>query len=420
MYKLISLIIFLFLVGCGTPAVIKDVQVADVKALESEDKSKPIQFKKIVVKLDRGEHIGAWKGGLLCVPNGDLNWRGGKLNIDSDEFTEAFQEELAKYNFKTVGDTNALFEDPSTWKSEVLVAGLVTELKANICFPYAGFMNFTTSKGEAYIKVEWQIYSKLDRQVVHKVIAEGDGKHDDAVEGGDIIAVLNAFSEATRVLLNDSKFREIVSKQGQQINDNVTISGDNLVASIGKSKSLVKSSQQDWQNAVVTVFAGSGHGSGFVISDNLILTNHHVAGNANNATIKLSNGVEFVGEVIRSDAFLDVAIIKTDVNLPYYFEFENSLPSIGSDVYAIGSPLDESFSSTLSKGVVSAIRNEDGKQFIQSDVNVVPGNSGGPLINSDGKVIGITVSGVRFNEANQGINFFIPINDALQKLKIIF
>ena len=55
---------------------------------------------KIVIKLKRGEHIGAWKAGVLCVPNGDLNWKGGKLNIDSDEFTETFKEELEKYNFK--------------------------------------------------------------------------------------------------------------------------------------------------------------------------------------------------------------------------------------------------------------------------------------------------------------------------------
>ena len=170
----------------------------------------------MVVKLKRGEHVGALQVGLLCVPQGDLNWKGGRINIDSDEFTEAFKDELEKHSFKTVGDTNASFEDPSTWKSEILVAGLVKELKANICYPMAGFGNFSSSKGEAFLKVDWQIYSKLDRSVVHSVSTEGAYQGDSAtVAGGDTIAVLNAFSQATRNLLADVKFREIVSKGGK-------------------------------------------------------------------------------------------------------------------------------------------------------------------------------------------------------------
>jgi S1-C subfamily serine protease len=419
MKKIFLLFLAFLIAGCGKQAIIKDVQVDDVQALETNNRSKPIQFKKIVVKLDRGEHIGAWEGGVLCIPNGDLNWKAGKLTIDSDEFTEAFQDELNKYNFETVGDTNSLFEDPSTWKSEVLVAGLITDLKANICYPYSGFGNFSDSKGEAYIKVEWQIYSKLDRQVVHKVIAEGDGKNDEAMDGGDVIATLNAFSEAVKTLLNDQKFRQIVSKQGEQVSKSASISGENIVVKINKSKSLANTPTKDWAKGVVTIFAGTGHGSGFIISDNLIITNHHVAGNAENVTIKLNNEVEFIGTVLRSDAFLDVALIKTDVNLPFHFDLAINLPDVGSSVTAIGSPLYEDLSSTVSKGIVSAIRKDEKKILIQSDVNVRPGNSGGPLINDDGKVVGITVSGIGGGEVNQGLNFFIPIDDAVKKLKII-
>ena len=148
----------LFLAGCaGTSAVIKPVEDKQVENLKASDTAKPIQFTKVVVKLKRGEHVGAMQVGLLCVPQGDLNWKGGRITVDSDEFTEAFKEELEKYSFKTVGDTNALFEDPSTWKSEILVAGLIKELKANVCYPMAGFGNFNSSKGEAFIKVDWQI-----------------------------------------------------------------------------------------------------------------------------------------------------------------------------------------------------------------------------------------------------------------------
>lgn len=404
--------------ACGTPAVIKNVQDNNVEDLKAAESSKPIQFTKVVVKLKRGEHVGAMQGGLLCVPQSDLTWKGGRISIDSDEFTDAFKEELEKYSFKTVGDTNALFEDPSTWKSEILVAGLVKDLKANICYPMAGFGNFSSAKGEAFLKVDWQIYSKLDRSVVHSVTTEGASKDNEAVAGGDTIAVLNAFSQATRNLLADAKFRELVSKGGQTLKDTTYKSGESLVLATASSKP-VQGEPTEWADAVVTVFAGRGHGSGFVISDNLIMTNHHVVGESNSVAIKFSNGVQIIGKVVASNSGRDVALVKIEGSLPKHFKLERAVPTVGSDVYAIGSPLDEKFHSTVSRGIVSGVREEHQKRFIQSDVNVRPGNSGGPLVNKQGQVVGITVSGLVVNNDAQGINFFIPINDALQSMGVM-
>lgn len=413
-----TLIISALLVGCGTPAVIKKVQDRPVEDLKASENAKPIQFTKIVVKLKRGEHIGAWKSGLLCVPSGDLNWKGGKISIDSDEFTDTFKEELEKYSFKAVGDTNALFEDSSTWKSEILVAGLVKELKANVCYPMAGYGNYNSSKGEAYLRVDWQIYSKLDRSVVHSVTTEGAAISAESVGGGDSLVVLNAFSQATRNLLADEKFRQIVSRGGETIKETTFKSGDSIVIATNSSKSL-GSSPDSWSQAVVTVFAGRGHGSGFVISDDLILTNHHVVGESNSVTVKFSNGLQVVGKVIASNSGRDVAVVKVNAMLPSHFKVMRNKPIIGSDVYALGSPLDEKLNSTLTRGIISGYREENNKTLIQSDVNIRPGNSGGPLIDKNGNVIGIAVSGIVINNVSQGINFFIPIDDALISLGAI-
>ncbi len=416
--RITAIFFLLNLTGCGTPAVIKKVEDKPVESLALGQDTKPIQFTKIVVKLKRGEHIGAWQAGLLCAPNGNLNWKGGRISIDSEEFTDAFKEELEKYSFKTVGDTNALFEDPSTWKSEILVAGLVKELKANICYPMGGFGNFSSSKGEAYIKVDWQIYSKLDRTVVHSVTTEGAAKSTDAVDGGDTIAVLNAFAQASRNLLSDMKFREIVMKGGQTVRETVTRSSDNIVISTNSS-AAVTNDPEDWQKAVVTVFAGQGHGSGFVISDNLILTNHHVVGESNSVSVKFRSGIEIIGRVVAYNSARDVALVKVDATLPKHFKMIRALPKVGSDVYAIGSPWDEQFDSTISRGIISGVREEHGKRFIQSDVNIRPGNSGGPLVDATGHVVGIAVSGLVVGGDFQGINFFIPLDDALKSLGII-
>ena len=406
------------LLGCGTPAEIRQVKDLPVENLVSGANTKPIQFTKIVVKLKRGEHIGAWQAGLFCASQGDLNWKGGRINIDSDEFTDAFKEELEKFSFKTVGDTNALFEDPSTWKSEILVAGLVKELKANICYPKSGFGNFSSSKGEAFIKVDWQIYSKLDRSVVHRVTSEGAAKTGEAVDGGASLTILNAFAQATRNLLADTKFREIVSRGGEAVKETSFKSGQAIVVSTGSSKP-VGSAPEDWPNAVVTVFAGRGHGSGFVISENLILTNHHVVGESDSITVKFNNGLQVIGKVIASNSGRDVAVVKVDAMLPKYFRLSRIAPPIGADVYAIGSPIDEQYHSTVSRGIISGYREEQNKTFIQSDVNIRPGNSGGPLVDKTGAVVGIAVSGLVVKEALQGINFFIPIDDALKALSVI-
>ncbi len=98
MFRNLSLIVLVSMIvaGCATPAVIKKVEDRKVDDLTASASAKPIQFTKVVVKLKRGEHVGALQGGLLCVPQGDLTWKGGRMNIDSDEFTEAFKDELAR------------------------------------------------------------------------------------------------------------------------------------------------------------------------------------------------------------------------------------------------------------------------------------------------------------------------------------
>jgi S1-C subfamily serine protease len=94
------------------------------------------------------------------------------------------------------------------------------------------------------------------------------------------------------------------------------------------------------------------------------------------------------------------------------------LPQAGEAVIAIGTPLDEKFQSTVTKGVVSATRIENGFSFIQSDVAVDHGNSGGPLLDERGAVVGITDWRYAPDGVSHDLNFFIPIGDALDFLSL--
>jgi serine protease Do len=159
-----------------------------------------------------------------------------------------------------------------------------------------------------------------------------------------------------------------------------------------------------------------GWGSGFVFSDKgCILTNHHVVGDADKITVKLSDGRQFQAELIGSDPMSDVAIIKIEGgrNLPVLPLGDSDELEVGEWVMAVGNPF--GLSHTLTVGVVSAkgrtsVGISDYEDFIQTDAAINPGNSGGPLISMEGKAVGINSAIFTRSGGYMGIGFAIPIN----------
>ena len=163
-----------------------------------------------------------------------------------------------------------------------------------------------------------------------------------------------------------------------------------------------------------------GQGSGFIVSgDGVILTNAHVVDGAEEVTVKLTDRREFKAKVIGSDKRSDVAVIKIDArNLPAVRIGNPADVSVGEWVLAIGSPF--GFENTATSGIVSAksrsLSGDSYVPFIQTDVAVNPGNSGGPLFNLKGEVIGINSQIYSASGGYQGISFAIPI-DVAAKVK---
>lgn len=157
-------------------------------------------------------------------------------------------------------------------------------------------------------------------------------------------------------------------------------------------------------------------GSGFIISaDGYILTNNHMVGEAEKVNVELSDGRKFTAKTIGADPETDVAVIKIDANnLPYLELGDSDSLEVGEWVIAIGNPL--GLNRTVTQGIVSA-KGRSGfhlatyENFIQTDAAINFGNSGGPLINLDGKAVGINTAIVGPG-GNIGIGFAIPINMA--------
>jgi serine protease Do len=157
-----------------------------------------------------------------------------------------------------------------------------------------------------------------------------------------------------------------------------------------------------------------GTGSGVIISeDGYILTNNHVAGDANQINVKLADGRELKARVIGKDGETDLAVIKVDAqNLPFARLGDSDKLEQGEWVIALGSPF--GLQQTMTAGIVSATGrdlNVAGGQFtnfIQTDASINPGNSGGPLINMQGEVVGINTLIFSQTGTSSGIGFAIP------------
>ena len=169
---------------------------------------------------------------------------------------------------------------------------------------------------------------------------------------------------------------------------------------------------------------GMSTGSGFVLTeDGYVVTNHHVVENATGVTVAMHDGAEYKAKVIGSDSTNDVALLKIeeDVNLQAVEVGSSDALKVGDQVVAIGNPLGE-LTSTLTVGYVSAKERDvttDGTtiNMIQTDAAINSGNSGGPLFNSKGEVVGITTAKYSGNSSSgatiEGIGFAIPIDDVM-------
>ncbi|MDD4815995.1 MAG: trypsin-like peptidase domain-containing protein [Clostridia bacterium] len=179
------------------------------------------------------------------------------------------------------------------------------------------------------------------------------------------------------------------------------------------------------RSAIVGISAtlpyGTSLGSGVAVADGgYILTNQHVIVGATKIKVYFADKDIGNASLIWSDSSLDIAIIKSEKNIPYLATSPLSEVSVGDDVLAVGTPISLQFQHTVTKGIVSAlnrtleIQSISGyttymQNLIQHDASINAGNSGGPLINSMGKIIGI--NSLKASDA-EGIGFAIPIETA--------
>jgi hypothetical protein len=230
--------------------------------------------------------------------------------------------------------------------------------------------------------------------------------------------IFDIFQALAYEISHSEELLEIIKNRSQQL-ANVESQESLLI------KRSLKQSQSVGQllEAVVTIQTDNGHGSGCIISeDGYIISNHHVAGvKSNKLEVIMNDGVKYLAEVIRTDAYSDLTLIKVNTDRKFKFLNPNqdSKVSLGDKVRVIGTPADPQLGQTLTAGIVSNLRKNNKLELIQTDAHISPGNSGGALVNAKGELVGI-VSSKAMGIITEGIGFAIPVKYINERLKVNF
>ena len=377
------------------------------------------EFARIKAAIAVGDKVGYSAAGMFCMGRHEVRATNRLDEINTAQAAFAFKSELAAQGLAPAAAEVSAFDAPAAKvEADYRVGGVLQVLSFDEC------TSGTDRKGSVSVTVKWEIFAPKLQKVVFTKVTSGSVTADswEAVTGRDFES--RAYTAALRQLMSDPDFRALRPIDGPSA---TPVAAGTAAAAVQPALHLKSAPPMPGGSqanaaalrlAVVTVMRDAVTGSGFYIADGYLLTNHHVVGTTHYLKVKLASGRIVVGEVVRDDARRDVALIKTEsVNEVKPLHVSMAEPPVGEDVFAIGSPLGLELAGTFTRGVLSGQREFNGLEFLQSDVAVNHGNSGGPLLDASSTVIGMTVSGI---EKAAGLSFFIPIREAANSLQLVF
>ena len=415
----------------------------------------PIMFTNLKMAVPAGSDVGTvsdfgfFKPIWFVVPANRHLLRSG---ISQKEMDIVFSEVMEGQGYDVVDYIDIIFPEEEInelLRTEYRIGAKIIDAKIDADVDhhdrFAGVLfGETGQEGKLWLKIEWGVYDALRRASVYKTVTEGTGELRRANPEGMTLMINAAFEMAAHNLGSDQKFHDLIvsgirptgwRKPKKHDDRPMKYDPDEQVTLPAKplSETPLPQIAKQAQKTAVLVQGGVGHGSGFFISDQgHILTNHHVVGNAQRVRVVTSGKKKkLTAQVLRTHPLRDVALLKLEeipenlkiTPLPIRTEW----PAIAEEVYALGAPRSTKLQDTITKGIISAHR----KKFrifgtridmIQADVDIHGGNSGGPLLDRHGNIVAINVAGMAFAGPNAGfstgLNYFIPIGQALDKLDI--
>jgi S1-C subfamily serine protease len=267
------------------------------------------------------------------------------------------------------------------------------------------------------LKMKWDVLDFYKKSILTDTIDSKSGEFVSYVKEANSDyskdALKDAMQSSMYAFMNSEKFRSIMRLPKTSITDTLqSMEIINPKVSVASIEEAVKS--------CVTIKTKDGHGSGFFISENgYIVTNYHVITDTAKLEVIMNDGSKFPAKIVRFNKEADLALLKIEKNNIIPFKIpESEVSGIGKEIYVIGTPSAEDLSQTLTKGIISSVRKQsNGTKIIQTDASISRGNSGGPLIDKEGKLLGI-VNAKLIGMGIEGISFAIPAGEIVKSLAI--
>jgi serine protease Do len=324
------------------------------------------------------------------------------VGVAKDEFILMFLEELRQQGYPVRGAENLVFDKDKSADAQFQLGGTLTQVlcdeKGSVCG----------------VSVTWELMDRRTETVVYKVQTHNEEEADRGVTQRQFARDL--LRGALRALLARPRFAEALTQRPDTTSGGPRYQPKSIQRCATPAAALPASSEQVLEASVV-VTAGDRIGSGVLVSpDGLVLTAAHVVEDRD-VQVRLRDGTTQPGRTVRLDAKHDVALVQLRTKQTSCLPLRPDSPAVGEEIYAVGSPAGEALSFSVSRGIVSGKRQLDGVELLQTDASISPGNSGGPLVDAQGRTVAI-VSFKLLGPGLDGLGFGVPVSSALERLSL--
>lgn len=396
----------------------------DIPTYDVGSASAIVAYDKLLADFKEGTVIGTELG--EDGKSNPIKWE-GTVRIGVQAFDHRFYEVLTAAGLRVPKRPDPkLFSDGDARPQQprFLVGVLLKDIKIDVRPTTGSSHDKGSMTGRTRLAFDWNVMDRTTGKVVMTVSTEGRSRNRQRagfVESDN----LTAFEDALIKFLDEGSFVELVRTNttpvpmGAMALDSASITSFTVQRpTIPLFKNLGEMIRYA-DRTCVTLITDGGHGSGVIISnEGWVLSAQHVVEGTNRVEVQFSDGLRQDATILFADLQNDLVLL--DIAGSGYKALPlavNDSTGIGDEVITIGTPADVALGQSVSRGILSGKRKVDDRVYLQTDVAVNPGNSGGPLLNAQGEVIGIVQSKL-VGEGIEGLGFAVPIARVLEVLRL--
>lgn len=383
--------------------------------------TRPVALTALALRPQRGRERGRVAYGPECRPGRDFTPADEReAGFDPERLDAAFRQAFTDAGYEVAGDPSDLFDPAGIGQADYLLGAQVTALTFDFCMPYFSHgvrpdAGSGTGSGSARIEVEWQVLDALQRDLVLRLETAAEAELSTGTRSIREALVEAAFAAAAQQLLAEPSFTSLLTAPPSGLRTAVA-AGSAIPPASGAALRLDRNpglGERYLEAGTAVVRTGLGHGSGFLVTPELLVTGRRVVGTAERVRLRFIDGRETDGTVAYLHPRLDLALVRLETPATAGLSLASSPPRTGTEVFSYGTPLGEVFAGTLRRGSLTGTRQIQGQDYLLADAPVDGGTLGGPLLDRSGNVVGIATWSP---QAGSGEHLFIPVAELIALL----